>query len=338
MAFTNQDIFWLFLILPVFLIALVVFRFFYGRNKKLFADSELFETLSRSISKTKRGIRNVLLFFGLLFLIISMAGPRFGTKTEIVKRMGLDMVVAIDTSYSMLAEDVKPNRIMQAKFEINNLIESLKGDRIAFVVFAGDSYVQCPLTSDYGAAKTLLENVDAGIVPVPGTNIETAINKSTALLKKTSEAGSQSQIILLITDGENLSGNFESAARKAASMGIRIFTIGVGTSSGEIIPIKNERGEVSDYKKDSSGNVVKTSLNENSLKTIANITNGAYLKNENGEANVQAIIDEIGSMQKSNLHERKISRLKERYQIPLCISLLFLLSWYVIGERKRKFE
>jgi len=203
------------------------------------------------------------------------------------------------------------------------------------LAFAGKSFVQCPLTTDYGAAKTLLETVDIGIIPVPGTDLGEAITGSIKLLEKDSSAGSESQLIVLFTDGENLTGNPEKAAKAAASKDISIFTVGIGTTSGEIIPIRDEKGALEDYKKDSRGNVVKTVLDEETLRKIARITNGSYLRTVNGEVDIQTIIDQLGSMHKSDIHERKISRLKERYQIPLGISLLFLLPWLITGERRR---
>ena len=336
MAFNNTGAFWLLLVLPVLLAAGGLFALLAKRDRGRFAVPELFTALTRSISKTKKIIRWVLYTLGVFFLVLALTEPRFGTKTKIVRRMGVDIVIALDTSYSMLAEDVKPNRIRQAKFEIFRLIDNLEGDRTAVLAFAGKSFVQCPLTTDYGAAKTLLETIDIGIIPVPGTDLGEAITGSIKLLEKGSSAGSESQLIVLFTDGENLTGNPEKAAKSAASKDIRIFTVGIGTTSGEIIPIRNEKGVLEDYKKDSKGNVVKTALDEETLRKIARITNGSYLRTVDGEVDIQPIIDQLGSMHKSNIHERKISRLKERYQIPLGISLLFLLPWLITGERRKR--
>ncbi len=336
MAYNNLEAFWLLLVLPAFLIIWALLNIKTRNARNRFANLKLYETLTRSISRTKRKFRQGSYILGLFFLILALTGPRFGTKTEIVKRMGVDVVIIIDTSYSMLAEDIKPNRIMQSKYEIHRLIDNLQGDRVAIIAFAGDSIIQCPLTTDYGAAKTLLEYIDVGIVPSPGTNIQLAIEQAIDLLQRGSEAGSESQILILVTDGENIKGNPKGAASIAAGRGIRIFTIGIGTTGGEIIPIRNQNGELEDYKKDSKGNVVKTSLDEKTLENIANITNSEYIRTVNGEVDIQTIIDELGTMHKTDLHERKISRLKERYQIPLGFSLFFLLIWFTLGERRRR--
>jgi len=334
MAFNNPQAFWLLLSLPLLLAVWFILTLLARRDRKRFAHTELYTALTRSISKTKRKIRWVLYSLGMFFLIITLTEPRFGTKTEIVKRRGVDIVISLDTSYSMLAEDVKPNRIKQAKYEIFRLIDNLKGDRVALLAFAGKSFVQCPLTTDYGAAKTLLEHIDIGIIPEPGTDIGEAITASMKLLETGSEALSESQLIILFTDGENLRGDPEKVAKDAASKEISIFTVGIGTTSGEIIPIRNDKGELEDYKKDSKGKVVKTALDEKTLGEIANITDGIYLRTVNGEVDIQSIIDLLGSMHKSDIHERKISRLKERYQIPLGISLFFFLIWLATSERR----
>ncbi len=336
MSFNYPEIFWLLAFLPAIFVVSMLLDLKMRRARSRFVCPELYETLTRSVSIKKRKIRKVLYSLGLIFLVLALTGPRFGTKTEIVKRMGVDIIVAIDTSFSMLAEDIKPNRMDQAKYEIHRLIDELNGDRIALVSFSGVSVVQCPLTTDYGAAKTFLDFIDVGINPTPGTNIEQAIFSCFNLFENGSEAGRESQIIVLVTDGESLKGRPFEAAKLAARKGIRIITIGVGTAEGEIIPIRNESGQIEDYKKDSSGNVVKSSLDEETLGEIASITNGFYLRSHNGEVNVERIIDMLGSLHKTELHERTISRLKEQYQSPLGVSLMFLLCWLVIGERRKE--
>jgi len=335
MVFHNPEVFWLLLALPILMVLGALLSIKKRRSRQLFASPELYDSLTRSLSRTRRRIGAAAYMIGLFFLVIAWTEPRFGTKTEIVRRIGTDVVIALDTSYSMLAEDIKPNRIKQARFEIRRLIDQLEGDRVALVAFSGKAFVQCPLTSDYSAAKTLLEYIDVGIVSETGTNIGEAISTSLALLKKGSEAGSESQIIILFTDGEDLEGEAEAGAKKAESAGVRIFTVGIGTSGGELIPIRDENGQVEGYKKDRKGEVVKTSLDETLLQKIAAITHGIYLRSANGDVDVQAIIDQLGHMKKSDIHERKISRLKERYQIPLGFSIFFLMIWLAIGERTR---
>lgn len=334
MAFNHPDIFWLLAVIPVLALFSIIAGFSVRKARQRFADDFLYRILSATAGTTRKRIRSVLFLCGTFFLITAMTGPRFGTKTEIVRRIGTDIVIAIDTSYSMLAEDVKPNRIQQARFEIRRLIDNLKGDRIALVAFAGKSFIQCPLTSDYAAAKTLLEFIDVGIISEPGTNLGEAVRGSIDLLKRGSEATGESQVIILFTDGEHLEGNMDAALKEAQNDGIRIFTVGIGTSGGELIPIRDRDGQIEGYKKDSSGNMVKTSLDESTLISIADQTGGVYIRSSHGDVDVDAIINELGLMEKSDIMERKISRLKERYQIPLGIALVFFLSWLLISERR----
>ncbi len=336
MAFNTPEAFWLLFLLPVILVAGMGFAILIRRDRSRFAEQELFSVLARSRSVVRKNVRRVLFAIGLVFLILALTEPRFGIKTEIARQQGVDIVIALDTSASMLAEDVKPNRMSQAKYEIMRLIDELKGDRIALLAFSGKAFVQCPLTSDYSAAKTLLDAIDVGIIPEPGTNIAEALDGSMKLLAKGSEAGSESQLIILFTDGENLFGKPENQARAASDRNIRVFTIGIGTTDGEIIPIRDNEGTIENYKKDKSGNVVKTALDEKNLLNIAEITNGSYLRTRNGEVDIQEIIDYLGGMHKADIHERKVSRLKESYQLPLSISIVFFLAWMLIGERRRK--
>ncbi|MFC1606931.1 VWA domain-containing protein [Candidatus Latescibacterota bacterium] len=338
MAFQHPEFFWLMLFIPALVIISVLLGIKRKKDREFFAQPELFDTLTRSLHIHKKRVRSVLFMIGLFFLILAGTEPRWGTKTEIIRRRGTDIVIAIDTSFSMLAEDVKPSRIKQARYEIRRLIDTLQGDRIALVAFAGRSFVQCPLTSDYAAAKTLLEYIDVGIIPEPGTDLGEAIHGSIALLERGSEGPGESQVIILFTDGEDLADNLKDGIEKAQDKGVRIFTVGVGTRSGELIPIRNDNGVVETYKKNREGTIVKTSLDDGTLTKIATETQGSYLRTENGEVDIQAIIDMLGLMQKSDIHERKISRLKERYQVPLGISLAFLLTWLAMSERRRGFD
>lgn len=334
MAFNHPDIFWLLIAIPILILISIIAGISIRRERQRFADDVLYRTLSATVGTTRKRLRYVLFLCGVFFLITAMTGPRFGTKTEIVRRIGTDIVIAIDTSYSMLAEDVKPNRIQQARFEIRRLIDNLSGDRVALVAFSGKSFIQCPLTSDYAAAKTLLEFIDVGIISEPGTNLGEAVSGSIDLLRRGSEALGESQVIILFTDGEHLEGNMDAALREAQNNGIRIFTVGIGTSGGELIPIRDGDGQIEGYKKDRGGNMVKTSLDESTLISIADQTGGVYIRSTHGDVDVDAIIDELGLMEKSDIMERKISRLKEGYQIPLGIALAFFLSWLLISERR----
>ncbi|MHB9030139.1 MAG: vWA domain-containing protein [Candidatus Latescibacterota bacterium] len=334
MAFHNPEAFWLLLTIPILAVLGALLSLQSRRDRKRFAEPQLFSALTGSLSRPRRNLGTACFFLGMLFLTFAIAEPRFGTKTEVVKRTGIDIIIALDTSLSMLAEDIRPNRLAQAKYEIGRLIDNLEGDRVALVVFSGRALVQCPLTNDYAAAKNLLDFVEAGIVPVAGTNIEDAVAASLDLLERGSEVGSESQLIILFTDGESLSGNPEGAAKKASGQGVHIIAVGIGTVGGELIPLRDEKGSLSGYKQDNKGEIVKTSLDEEVLRKVALLSGGAFLWEPNGEVSMDAVLQEVGGMKRADLSERRISRLKERYQIPLGVSLLFFLTWLVIGERR----
>ena len=334
MAFHNEAAFWLFAVIPVLVLAGGLFVFLSRHDRRRFADPALFDTLSASLSRTRRNIGTTAFFAGMFFLVLAMTEPRFGTKTEVVRRTGIDIVVALDTSNSMLAEDVKPNRLAQAKYEIGRIIDRLEGDRIALAVFAGRTVIQCPLTGDYAAAKNMLEFVEAGAVPVPGTNIEEAITASLDLLNRGSKTGRGSRLVILVTDGESLSGDPERAAKKAGAEGVHVITVGIGTPGGELIPMRDETGRLAGYQEDKNGEIVKTKLDERTLREVASLSGGVFLWEPNGEVNMDAVLEQVGSLKKADLSERRISRLRDRYQIPLGVSLFFLLVWLAAGERR----
>ena len=334
MIFTNPQAFWLLAAVPVLGLTALMLGIRTRKERNRFAEPALFGTLSASTSTLKRHLGNTAYLFGIGFLALALTDPRFGTRIEIVERMSVDIAVVLDTSYSMLAEDVKPNRMQQAKYEINRLIDNLQGDRIALIAFSGNAIIQCPLTTDYAAAKMFLEYIDVGTIPAPGTNIEEAIDTALLLFENDSPRGGQSRLIILATDGESLRGSPESAAKRAVLGDTRVFTVGIGTRDGDIIPIRNLAGELNDYKRDKDGNVVITALDEQTLRSIATITHGSYLRSENGEVDIQAVIEELGTMHRSDIHERRVSRLRERYQLPLGVALVFFMVWLVIGERR----
>jgi Ca-activated chloride channel family protein len=250
---------------------------------------------------------------------------------EMVERKGIDLIVALDISQSMLAEDITPSRIDLAKHEIAKLIGMLRGDRIGLVVFAGESFVQCPLTLDYGAATMFLDAVSTGWVERQGTALADAIEQSTKAFKSKSR---KHKVLLLISDGEDQEGNAVAAAKKAAEEGIIIYTIGVGSESGVPIPVKRSSGNIV-YKKDRSGNLVMTRLNSMVLEKIAIEGKGAYF-HASTNLELSRIIGEIASMEKKELGSSKVTTYEERYQIPLLFALLLLLIEFFIPERIRR--
>jgi Ca-activated chloride channel family protein len=253
--------------------------------------------------------RQVLWIAAMTLILAALARPQWGETMEEVRRRGLDIVVALDTSKSMLAEDLKPNRLQQAKWGIRDLAARLKGDRVGLVAFAGTSFLQCPLTIDYSAFMLSLDDVYVGIIPRGGTAIADALNTAAKSFDDTSNAD---RVILLITDGEDHEGDLDRKRRELKEQDIRVFVVGVGSSEGELIPVPPKQGE-SGFLKDRQGNVVKSSLQESTLQQLALDTGGLYVRAVPGDFGVEPIVerglavlkrDESEARQRKTHHDR----------------------------------
>jgi Ca-activated chloride channel family protein len=272
-----------------------------------------------------------LLLLGLALAIVSLAQPRWGYTFQDVKRKGLDLLIAVDTSRSMLSNDVQPNRLERVKLAIQDLINELQGDRVGLIAFAGRAFLQAPLTIDYDAVIEAISDLDTKTIPEGGTNISSAITLATQSFGK-SAIGNRALIIF--TDGEELSGDAVKTAKAAADAGVRIFTVGVGTPQGSLIPITGDGGETS-FVKDSAGQVVKSKLNEKALREIAEATGGFYVHLESGPRTMQQIqTDGLTKMQAAEMDVRLSRRPIERYEWPLSAALIVLAFSMLIAERK----
>lgn len=296
-------------------------------------DSAQMERLSRSLYRRRRGQRLFLLLLGVGFLTVAMARPQYGTKVHVVERKGIDIVVALDVSESMLAEDVKPNRLVMAKNEVASLIDKLRGDRIGLVAFAGDAFVQCPLTFDYSAAKMLLDAMDTRSVPEPGTAVGRAID---AALSAFPGQGGRDKALVLLTDGEDHTGHPVEAAKKASEQGVRIYCIGVGSRRAAPIPIRDSRGSLIEYKKDRSGEPVMTRLDEKTLQAIATITEGTYHFSTPGQIELDVVLRDIEKMEKTVFGSREYTESEERYQFFLLPGLAAIMLHAFLGERRKE--
>jgi Ca-activated chloride channel family protein len=302
------------------------------KAREAFGNLDLIARLSSSVSTAKRRWKVALLFVGILLLVVAAARPQLGTRLMMMKRQGLDLVIALDTSASMLTEDIKPNRLEKAKQEIRSLIDKLEGDRVGLVVFAGEAFVQSPLTLDYGAAKMFLEIMDERSVPVPGTAIAAAINTSVGAFNQKER---KYKVLILITDGEDHEGDLEAAAEAAAREGIRVYTIGVGSPAGEPIPIRGADGEMQGFKKDRNGSVVLSKLDEVALQKIALSTGGKYYRATYGEMELDKIYDEVAGMEKRELASRLMTQYEDRFQYPLFLAVLCFALEAFLTDRRR---
>src|SRR6059058_3044117 len=335
MSFGAPEWFWGFLLVPV-LIALFVRAEHRGAERlREFVSAKLLPQLAGTVNRPRRVFRFVLQLLGLGLAIVSLAQPRWGYTFEDVKRKGLDLLIAVDTSRSMLSNDVQPNRLDRVKLAIQDLISQLQGDRVGLIAFAGRAFLQAPLTIDYDAVVEALSDLDTKTIPEGGTNISSAITLATQSFGKSAMGN---RALVIFTDGEELSGDAVKAAKDAADAGVRIFTVGVGTPQGSLIPVTGDDGQTS-FVKDSSGQVVKSKLDDKRLREIAQTTGGFYLHLENGPRTMQQIQTEgLAKMQAAEMDVRLSRRPIERYEWPLGAALIALALSILIGERKRTRE
>ena len=308
-------------------VPMLVMLFFYGakqRKRELisFAGSGMADRLAPGGSWRKNLLKSTLKTAGLALLIIAMARPQFGMQLVKVEREGIDLVIALDTSLSMLAEDMKPNRLERAKQEIFDFISGLKGDRVGIVAFAGDAFVLVPLTVDYDAALMFAQTADVDIVSKQGTALDKAIETSMALFRGSRDSD---RVIVLVTDGESHDGDPVKLARKAADEGIRIYTIGIGNPAGELIPLRGTAGGVEGYKKDTAGETVLTRLDEGTLRQIAQATGGKYLPATREGLELKVLYREISGLEQKTIEGEFVERKTDRF--PLFLGFAFLLLW-----------
>lgn len=252
---------------------------------------------------------------------------------EMLKREGQDVMIVVDCSASMLAEDMKPSRLERAKQEVRDLLARMQGDRVGLVAFAGSAFVQCPLTLDYSAAQMFVDVLDVDLIPNPGTNLSEAISVATAgfVVKER-----KNKVMIIITDGEDFGENLDKAVADAKIAGVRIFTIGLGRPDGEPIPIRNARGEMVGYKKDQRGELVLTRLDEATLQKVAEETEGRYYHASQGEIALDQIYDDIAKMDKKELSDLLMTQYEDRYQYILPLAIVFLAGEALLSERKRR--
>ncbi len=302
-----------------------------GTAKKKFSSTEMFERLASESSGAKRVTKFLLLLFAVAFVVIGLANPQVGMRLEEVKQEGVDIFIALDVSLSMKAEDVKPNRLEKAKYEIGNLINRLGGDRIGLIVFSGESYVQFPLTTDYSAAGLFLDVVDVESVPTPGTAIGSAVEQATRSFDWKEPT---KKVLVIITDGENNEGDAIAQSEDAAKKGVLIYTIGMGSPSGAPIPIYDANGHQTDFKRDRAGNVVLTKLDEATLEKIASLCGGKYFRATNTQDELDAIYKDVNALQKREFGTKQFTDYEDQFQYFIGAALLLLLVEVFLSDKK----
>lgn len=322
---------WLWLIPAVIIVWLVAFK---KRRQllKQFAGAGLLPELTRTVHWNVKVWKSVLITVGIIFMIIALIGPQWGFHWQEIKRQGVDIIIALDVSKSMLAEDIKPNRLERAKLAIQDLVPRLKGDRIGLIAFAGSGFVQCPLTVDYGAFLLALDDLSVNTIPRGGTALSLSIRESLRAFKASS---SKSKALIIISDGESLEGNPIAAAKEAAENEVTIYTIGIGTAEGELIPILDEFGSPA-FLKDREGKTVKSRLDEATLQQVALAFNGSYIKATLTDFGLERIYNErIRQMEPQEFESSMKKQHNHKYQWPLAVAFILLAVEPLISNRKR---
>lgn len=288
------------------------------------------KVLFEKIDLRRAKIKQNLVFLSISILIFAASGPQIGVRLAPIDRKGLDLVFCIDVSSSMRGTDIKPTRLDKSKFEVSQMIQNLKGDRVAIIVFAGSSHLYLPLTTDYEAAHLFLDQIDTNMIPTQGTALSSAIQTG---LNAFSEDDSKYKVLILITDGEDHEGEAISLARQASRRGMVIHTIGVGTIAGSLIPNTNNNG-ITEYKKDNSGKLVTSQLNERILEEIADAGKGTFVRFNNKPSNYKNILNQIDSMDKRTVKSHVYSDFEEQYQKFGLLSLCLMIASMLISTRK----
>ena len=332
MNFGNPNILWLLLVIPPAMIGFLWWS--WKKRQQLvtqFIQARLLPGLLMGFSPLRQKIGFVCVVLAAICLIVALARPRWDYDYEVVSQRGLDIVVAIDTSRSMLAEDIAPNRLARAKLAALELMQRSKSDRLGLVAFSGTAFLQCPLTIDDGAFRQSVESLDTTTLPQGGTAIAEAIDVALSAFKE----GDNHRVMVLFTDGEDHDSGALEAAKRASEAGMRIFTIGIGSSEGTTIQLKDNKGRT-DYVRDPDGNVVKSHLDERLLQEIAGETKGVYFPLR-GATVIDALYrDWLAPLPKSESTEKLVKQYRERYHWPLGLGLLLLIVEVLLPERKRE--
>lgn len=297
-----------------------------------FIASGLQDDMIPKFSSFRTGLKASLITASLVFLSIAVADPQIGTKYEEVKREGFDVMIALDVSNSMMAEDLAPNRLARSKQAISKLIDRLKNDRIGVIVFAGEAFVQLPLTTDHSAAKLFLSSIDTDIIPNQGTAIGAAIELAA---QSFDEQNQKNRAIIIISDGENHEDDAMEQATVAAEAGITVHTIGIGSTDGAPIPLY-QRGRKLGYRKDKEGNTVISKLNDVMLQQVAGAGDGSYIRANNTKVGLNALFDELEKMERTEYGSKMFTSYEDRFQIFLAIALALLFIELLIPSRKSK--
>ncbi len=329
--FANPVFLYLLLLLPVMILLWILNERRKRKALRRFGTPELVKKLMPEYSIIRPGLKFLLSLIALTLVILALARPQFGSRLEEVKKQGVEVIIALDVSNSMLAQDIQPDRLTRAKQALNRLIDNLENDKIGLIVFAGDAYTQIPITTDYISAKMFLSTISPQMVPKQGTAIGSAIELG---IRSFTPGEDKSRAMIIITDGENHEDDPVAAATEASKAGIVIHTIGIGSVEGVPVPVPT--GNRTDYLKDNEGNTVITRLDEDILKKIAITASGNYVRASNTNIGLDEIFNEIRKMRKQELESKMYTEYNDQFRIFAIMALLFLFIEFMIMERKNR--
>lgn len=325
--FENPEYLYFLFLLPFFALAHYLWAYKKRRNLRRFGDPVLLKAFMKDVSRLRTEVKFWLLQFSLLFLILALARPQYGTRVDTRKRSGIEAIIAMDVSNSMLAEDVRPSRMEKAKMMVSNLVDNMTDDKIGLIVYAGQAYVQLPITSDYVSAKMFLETISPSLVEMQGTDIAAAISLASSSFTSRTDV---SKAIFVITDGEDNEGGAVEAAKEAAKKGIHVYVLGIGEPGGAPIP---QLG-TGRYMVDNEGNTVVSRLNETMCRDIANAGNGNYIYVDNSSSAQKKLDKYVDNLGRVEMESTIFSEYDEQFQSFLLLSVLFLLLDVLILERE----
>jgi len=329
--FANTEFLYLLLLAPVIVVLWIINDYRRKKALKRFGDTDLVKSLMPDVSAYRPFVKMIFQCMAIIAMSILLARPQFGSKVEEVKRQGVEVIIALDVSNSMLAEDIQPNRLERAKQAISRLVETLSEDKLGLIVFAGDAYTQIPVTTDYISAKMFLSTISPQIVPKQGTAIGSAIDLG---MRSFSQGDNKSRALIIITDGENHEDDPVAKAKEAAEKGIIIYTIGIGSTEG--VPITINTNGKSDFMKDPDGNTVITRLDEAILQEVAVTANGKYVRANNSNIGLDQIFEDIRKLKKQELEGTVYTEYNDQFQFFAGLSLLLLFIDFLIMDRKNR--
>lgn len=327
---------WFLLLIPILYGAYWWYKRQQGQRRSEYFDNRLVQQLRKNFWKTGDKVRLISFMIATLFLIVALAGPKIGTEVREVQRKGVNMMVALDLSSSMNAEDVRPSRLEKAKFEINRLVNRLQGDRIGLLIFTDEAFLQVPFTTDYSALRLFIDIANSDQMPSGGTNFSAAMRTALESFNSLDEQenGNAADVLLFVGDGENHGPGYDGELEELVDNNVITFSVGIGTPSGAPIPIYNENGTLTSYERDSGGNTITTRLESQAMRDIANAGGGEYYEIRSGSDNIEPFFSKLDELERGEFSSQEFADYKNQYQVLLVIGMFFLMITMFFPETK----